>query len=175
MRRYACIGSRELNEEQRDICFRIGRFIAQQGAEIHSGNAEGADQAFASGGNSVEPKLVHLHLPWPNFNREAIVRGNVIHLVHEQSHYEEIAAKHHPKWNYLRQGAKKLHTRNVSIVLYPLLKDMVLAWPSTRPGGGGTGQGIRIAERYEIPVRQLHTYVHQDFWTLCEQIRALGR
>ncbi len=151
----AGIGSRDLDEEQRDICFRLGRVIAERGGEVHSGNAEGADQAFANGANSVDPKWVHLHLPWPNFNREAIVRGNVIHLPHPQSHYDVTAAKYHPNWQYLKQGAKKLHTRNVSIIVHPAPKDMVLAYPSLKLGGGGTGQGMRIAEGMGVPLWNL--------------------
>lgn len=168
-----CIGSRTLSETQLSICHKLGRFIAEIGGKVHSGNAPGADQAFAAGANSVDPELVHLHLPWPNFNQEAIVQGNIIHLPHPQSHYEVTAAQYHPRWQYLRQGAKKLHTRNVSIIVHPTPKDLVLAWPSDKPGGGGTGQGIRIAEGLGIDVELLNKMNRQGLFDLCQVIKTL--
>ncbi len=173
--RIAGIGSRGLDEGQLDVCYRLGIFIATCGGEIHSGNADGADQAFARGGNTVDPTLVHLHLPWPNFNREAIVRGNHIHLPQEQSGYAETAAKYHPTWKYLTQGARKLHTRNVSIVCWPTMKDMVLAFPSNKKGGGGTGQGMRVAKGFDVPVIDLNGMDTAQLYELCERIRTIGR
>lgn len=160
--RIACIGSRELSWEELSVCKRLGRVISLNGGEIHSGNAPGADQAFAQGGNEVNPESVHLHLPWPSFEKDKIVRGNHVHLLESHPAGEEklrsVAARFHPVWPRLSQGARKLHTRNVSI-LFPGIRervDLVLAWPSNRPGGGGTGQGLRIAEGYGIPIEDLH-------------------
>ncbi len=169
------IGSRGLQPIDLNTCFRLGQFIAKCGGVLDSGNADGADQAFAEGANSVDPALVHLHLPWPNFNREAIVRGNVIHLPQEQSRFAEEAAKYHPAWRRLSQGAQKLHIRNVDIVCWPRLKDMVLAFPSQKRGGGGTGQGMRVAEGYDIPVIDLNGMDEAQLYTLCEFIRNIGR
>lgn len=170
----ACIGSRELSTTQLQVCEVIGRFIANLGGEVHSGNADGADGAFARGANSVDPNLVHLHLPWPNFNREAIRKGNHVHLPLAQSHFEATAAKYHPRWDNLSQGAKKLHTRNVSIVVHPSIKDLVLAWPSNRVGGGGTGQGMRIAEGKGVDLVDLKDFGPKELHDLCERIRALA-
>lgn len=149
----ACIGSRDLTPEQLGLCQEIGRLIALNGFELHSGNAPGADQAYASGANQVNPELVHLHLPWPGFKREAVWRGNQVHVYPFDGvrFYVDIAAECHPKWDYLRDYAKKLHARNVSILMPARKKvDVCVAWPSERVGGGGTGQGMRIAEAYGI-------------------------
>ena len=171
--RIAGIGSRALNGARLDICRRLGAFIATCGGEIHSGNAGGADQAFARGGNSVDPRLVHLHLPWPNFEARAIHPDNVIHLPQEQSGYAETAAKYHPAWKHLTQGGRKLHTRNVSIVCWPTMKDMVLAFPSNKKGGGGTGQGMRVAEGFDVPVIDLNGMTNAELSELCERLRTL--
>lgn len=173
--RMAGIGSRDLQASDLQTCLALGQFIAKCGGELHSGNARGADQAFAAGANSVNPELVHLHLPWPNFEKEAIVGGNHIHLPQEQSAYDVTAAKYHPAWRHLSQGARKLHTRNVSIVCWPTIKDMVLAFPSQKKGGGGTGQGMRVAEGHDIPVIDLNGMDTAQLHTLCESIRNIGR
>lgn len=179
--RVACIGSRSLSAKFLDFCFTFGQFIARLEGEVHTGNAEGADQAFARGANTVDPRLVHLHLPWPNYNAGAVVPRNVVHLPQEQSNYTEIAAEYHPTWRYLKQGVKKLHTRNVSIICWPQLKDLVLAFPGGGVNKGGTGQGIRIATGYEVRVVDFSDFVVNDgipirnLHDTCELIRNISR
>lgn len=146
--RVACIGSRDLSEEALDDCTEIGRLVVSRGFELHSGNAPGADQAFAQGGNSVDPKRVHLHLPSFSFNLEAIVLGNHVYTYpfDDLRFYSTIAADCHPKWEYLKDYVRKLHVRNASILVPQKQNvDVCVAWPSQRIGGGGTGQGMRIA------------------------------
>lgn len=145
----ACIGSRDLTPEQLELCREIGRGVVSKGFELHSGNAVGADQAYARGGNEVNPEMVHLHLPWRGFNRKAIEAGNHAHVYpfDGMRFYVDIAAECHPKWDYLRDYVKKLHARNVSILMpQRQAVGVCVAWPSQRLGGGGTGQGMRIAK-----------------------------
>lgn len=181
----ACIGSRTLNPEQLEICRKLGTWFAQQGHEIHTGNADGADQAFAAGANQIDPRLVHLWLPWPGFNPDAIVPGNQVQALTElpspvQTWILEVAEKHHPVWNRITQGAQKLHARNVLIVRgqVPALQegkrphvDLVVAWPSSAPGGGGTGQGMRIAQSEGIRLIDLSRCSTTDLRQLCEETR----
>jgi predicted Rossmann fold nucleotide-binding protein DprA/Smf involved in DNA uptake len=42
----ACIGSRAINAEEQHLCYRIGQFLSQN-YNIKTGNALGADQAYA--------------------------------------------------------------------------------------------------------------------------------
>ncbi len=149
----ACIGSRSLKTSEILECEEIGRAIAERGWELHTGNAQGADQAFARGANEVNPKLVHLHLPWFKYERDAIVSGNVVRTVedleaHELDFYTQLAEKYHPAWERLSQGVRKLMIRNGMIIL-PCgchSVDVTIALPSSKPGGGGTGQGMRMTE-----------------------------
>ena len=66
-----------------------------------------------------------------------------------------MAASFHPRWDYLKQGARKLHARN-SLQLFGkdmnLASDFVLCWTKDGKGKGGTGQALRIARSYGIPV-----------------------
>jgi len=70
----------------------------------------------------------------------------------------EIAAAHHPAWHRCTLAARKIHARNVCIVLGGDLKtpsDFVICWTSTGRATGGTGQAIRIAGAFDIPVYYL--------------------
>ena len=178
-RYYAGIGSRDLTPEQLEICRKLGQWFAAAGWVLNSGNAKGADQAFALGANRVDPSLVHLHLPWPSYERQAVVKGNVVRCVedlatHELEWYTKHAEKHHPAWGRLSQGAQKLMTRNGMILLpcgcHPV--DLVLAWPSNRKGGGGTGQGMRIAEEQGVRLINLNNTTQASLAALCDEVRA---
>lgn len=77
----------------------------------------------------------------------------------------DLAAKFHPAWNRCSPAAKKLHARNGFIVLGPNLNDpvkLVVAWTPGGLGGGGTGQALRIAQAYGIPVVDLGQYSDQE-------------
>src|SRR3546814_15652105 len=70
----------------------------------------------------------------------------------------ELAAKHHPAWDRLKESAQNLHTRNMGQVLGPKLdKPARFLLPWTVDGGatGGTGQAIRICHALGIPVLNL--------------------
>lgn len=146
--RVACIGSRDLNRDQVAQCQKIGALIVANGFELHSGNALGADQAFASGANQEHPDLVHLHLPWASYERKAVRPENHVYVYPfgNMKFYVDVAADAHPNWNNLKSAVRKLHARNSSILIPDQKEvDVCIAWPSSRPGGGGTGQGMRIA------------------------------
>lgn len=69
-----------------------------------------------------------------------------------------LSAKFHPAWDKCSQFAKLLHGRNAHIILGRDLKtpvDIVICWTEDGKGGGGMGQGIRIANGYGIEVRDL--------------------
>ena len=67
----------------------------------------------------------------------------------------EIAAKFHPAWDKLSQGAQKLHARNCHQVLGKDLKTLssfIICYTSKGNGSGGTGQALRIAKAYNVPI-----------------------
>ena len=135
----ACVGSRDISEQVARLLQNIGKEIVDRCWELHSGNANGSDYAFATGGNS-KPELVHLHLPWASYNAEQVVTGNILHHYVDE-HLVRVAKAAHPAWSYLGQGSKKLMARNASIILN---SDVVVAFQAS-PGKGGTAHSIRIA------------------------------
>ena len=188
MARIACIGSRELAGEWLNVCEKLGEWIVRCGHVVESGNAQGADQAFARGGNRVDPTKVHLHLPWLSYERSALVLGNHVDVLasmgdKEQQTYKNYAKAHHPAWFRLSNGGQLLHARNGRILFpngYPGKPvDLVLAWPS-RKLGGGTGQGIRMAHAEGIPLVDLDLLVPDyleppthELHFLCEQVKEM--
>ncbi len=153
MSRIACIGKREVTPDDEKLLMKIGGYLATQGHTVSSGNAEGSDRFFALGANMVDPALVELHFPKLNHNPKFIWLLNKTVVDGDNPEYRELAVKLHPAWDSLPDFVKKLHTRNVGIVKGCAL---VIALPNWgKPGGGGTGMGLRVAEELLIPILDL--------------------
>lgn len=68
------------------------------------------------------------------------------------------AAKFHPAWEKCSAMAQALHARNSMVILGRWLNDpvkFVVCWTEQGLIKGGTGQSIRVARAYEIPVFNL--------------------
>jgi len=147
MRFYAGIGSRETPQSVLQEMTRIAEALSMAGYVLRSGGADGADTAFEKGAQHAE-----IYLPWAGFN------GNASPLFGPRMSRQcmTIAAEHHPNWGELSDAARKLHARNTAQVLGPqcdAFSDFVVCW--TKNGKGGTGQAIRVARHYNIPVYDL--------------------
>lgn len=174
----SCIGSREMGtEEKRQNCFKLGAWIVKCGGTLHSGNAsngqdplDSADFAFAAGGNSIDPTKVYLYQPWGGrgFNLHQIVEGNHVTLPPYPEWMVDLTVKLHPRGPFLKRGALALHTRNVAIV-HPT--QLCLAYPSDKVGGGGTGQGMRVATDTGVELINLNHCGTDALRALCERIR----
>ena len=154
----ACIGARNLNDRALELCSLIGTEIASYKHNLHTGNAPGADHAFAYGANSIRPESVYLHQPWPDFNKSTILPANNVVNVSfgNLRFYTVIASKEHPNWKNLSQGVKKLMIRNVSIIMPPPTRfpvDLCIAFPGETLGG--TGQGMRVATTRGVKIINL--------------------
>lgn len=146
--RIACIGSRDITPLQEELFEAIGEWIVSEGHYISSGAADGSDASFMIGGNKVAPERVIAYLPWPKYNNQYIHPGNRV-LYQPYPQWEELSKPFHGAWDKLSQGARKLMARNWGIVHRA---DKVIALLNHRkPGGGGTGQGWRIAGHLNIP------------------------
>lgn len=136
---YAGIGSRDTPEPILQRMSTIAMQLAMRGVVLRSGMAKGADKAFEGGCD--------------------MVRGNkVIRCATQWQRALDHAALFHPNWNACNDNARALHARNSMIMLgdnFDLPVSFVVCW--TKNGGvvGGTGQGLRIATAYNIPVYNL--------------------
>lgn len=153
---YAGIGSRKT---PKDICrkmFIAGASLASLGYTLRSGAAAGADTSFEQGSISKDG-LCEIFLPWKNF------RGHASPLFGADKEARDLAKRYHPKWDFVLPRGRDFHGRNSYQILGRNLQTparFVLCWT---PGGaitGGTGQALRIAQDYDIPI--LNFGCHDD-------------
>lgn len=150
---YAGIGSRETPPDILRVMTETARNLSRGGWLLRSGHAQGADQAFAAGAKHKE-----IWLPWLGFNGATHDARAGYRAITPDNQVFEIAKAHHPNWLNLSPQARLLHMRNVYQILgrdCQTPADMVVCWTPGGSGRGGTGQAIRIAATYDIPVFDL--------------------
>lgn len=162
---YAGIGSRETPKDILELMGSIARGLYRQGYVLRSGGAPGADQAFEWAVWRHAPDAYHairqaeIYLPWASFEQDN--RSPIIpRLTEPQEEAFQVAEFYHPRFRYLKYGAKKLIARNSHQIFgpdigNPIKSDFVVCWTKGAKGGGGTGQAIRIASAIGIPVYDL--------------------
>lgn len=148
----------------------LSRSLADAGWRLSSGGAHGADSAFAAG---IPAEQRTLWLPWPGYNR---LSGPDCRVPSPERMQEclAIAERLHPAWHKCSQGARKLHARNVAILLGPELDrpvDAVVCWTEGGAVAGGTGMALRIAAERGIPVLNLGSMTVQAAREQLERIR----
>jgi hypothetical protein len=147
---YSGIGSRKT---PLDILFqmtKVASFLEKHGYVLRSGGADGADKAFEEGVSDLTMK--NIYLPWKGFN------NNASQLYKITKKAMDLAKEFHPSWEYLSDAAKLLMARNGYQVLGESLHDPVEFIICYTPHGkaeGGTGQALRIAQHYKIPIFNL--------------------
>lgn len=166
MKAYAGIGSRKTPRDVLSLMRQLAARLASLDWTLRTGGAEGADLAFEIGAG---PGLVELYLPEPGFNIRMAhsaklprPRANGLQRPSERAY--GIAADHHPAWQNCGENARQLHARNVHQVLgadCATPSKFVICWTpdaatiETSKATGGTGQAIRIAVAYGVPVFNL--------------------
>jgi hypothetical protein len=134
---YAGIGSRETPKDILGVFQFMGAVYAREQDILRSGHARGADMAFETGCDEFggHKEIFYAEDATP----EAI----------------KLASEHHPNWRACGPYARKLHGRNMMIILGRSLNepvDMVFCWTPNGAKVGGTATGIRVAEAHSIPV-----------------------
>lgn len=154
---YAGIGSRETPQDIMDLMTKIAKKLASMSIILRSGGANGADTAFANGVKNDWDKQIFL--PWVGFNN-----ATGVFLGSKMEDAEKIAKQYHPRWNKCSKAAKALLTRNTFQILGADLKtpsDFVICWTADGRASGGTGQALRIAKAYDIPIFNLKKEEHR--------------
>lgn len=153
------IGSRTTPKDIQEIMEVIAMDLCDSGWTLRSGGAAGADSAFERGCDTVKGKK-EIYLPWNNFN------SNPSPLFKPPMEAYYLALEHHPypKWLEQSKHVSKLMARNSQQILGQDLlipTQLVVCWTQdgaeteTTTATGGTGQAIRIAIAYDIPVFNL--------------------
>lgn len=160
---YTGIGSRSTPLDILCLMMWIADTLGKWGWTLRSGGADGADAAFEKG--SV---LEEIYLPWRGFN-------GYLHAELENPTKDAflIAETHHPRWHALDRNVRSLHARNAHQILGADCKTpaaFVICWTPDGSTGvttsktGGTGQAIRIAKAYDVPIFNLQRDDHRAAW-----------
>lgn len=169
---YTGIGSRSTPPDVLALMTSLARALAYAGFLLRSGHAQGADQAFERGAQ----EHTEIYLPWEGFNGlgagDWIGDGPLVLPEPLTSSYR-IAKEHHPAWDCCKPSVRSLHARNVHQVLgqnpdHPVLSCAVMCWTpdgsldGAGPRCGGTGQALRVAAAYGVPVTNLARPDHRE-------------
>lgn len=168
---YAGIGSRDIPPNIKRIMHDIAESLSSEGYILRSGNATGSDQAFASG---VKNDLAQIWLPWKEFeidfqkehpNHEYRLVGDECCPGEPDPEAWDSVKLFHPNYKKMKEGnsAKyyqfmRFMSRNYRQVRGWGEPDsrFVICWTHDGTDVGGTGQAIRIARHYCIPVFNLY-------------------
>jgi len=158
---YAGIGSRDTPLDVQKQMTNLAIALSNDNWILRSGGAEGADTAFEIGAMHKE-----IYLPWNGFN-EKYADGKSYILIAETEAAREFVYDYHPSGLYLKPGPFKLMVRNTYQVLGADLNmpaDVVVCWTVDGKASGGTGQAMRIAKDYAIPIVNLYHQNQLDEW-----------
>lgn len=189
---YTGVGSRECPSDILKLMESVGFALASAGWTLRSGGAVGADQAFERGMlryvDSVETASwtpAEIYLPWDGYedhtkksHRGLNILPNMIHFDTE-SIAEGMAMAVHPAWDACKQGARKMHTRNVFQVLGRTLdapSKMLIAWTRLDKHGnpkGGTATAINLAK--ENGVNTFNLNKAEDFERISKWIGSMSQ
>ena len=153
---YAGIGARQTPPQILNLMTHLASKLESMGYVLRSGGAQGADSAFEQGVKSAK----EIYLPSKSFNSRIAGQPGIIDASALPNWQQAIATvnQFHPAPGKLSEFARSLMARNAMQVLGKSMNEpakMIVAWT---PGGqivGGTGQALRMAQAYQIPVRNL--------------------
>jgi hypothetical protein len=173
MKYYAGIGSRTIPDDISKTMTSIAGKLECMGYTLRSGNAEGADQAFAKGVKGCDAQI---WLPWNNFNKK-FKDSHPQHTYRILSDYDEEAfksvVKFHPRGSYIinKEGKPNVpdgyfHARNYRQICGYVNNEpdssFVICWTHDGTDVGGTGQAMRIAKSRNIPIYNLYHLSEDD-------------
>ena len=167
---WAGIGARNTPPHILEQMTVLARRMDEAGWHLSSGGANGADRSFAAGASAQQRTI---WLPWSGYNG---LSGPDCRVPTSQQLQQclAIAERLHPAWHKCGQGVRKLHARNVNILLGPDLKrpvDAVVCWTERGQAVGGTGMGLRIATEHDIPIFNLASMNMDQAWAALGQLQ----
>lgn len=160
---YTGVGSRETPPDVLNSMYEIALRMEQHGYILRTGGAVGADQAFRNGAQEYQ-----IYSPYDWHERHAFA-PDVTHKYSEEAWQKAtlLSAELHPAWGRCGEYARRLLTRNTFQVMgchMVLPSQFLVCWTpdgathgkDTTRATGGTGQTIRVASHFNIPVFNLN-------------------
>jgi len=172
---YAGIGSRKTPTYVRRDLTEIARILEGRGYTLRSGNATGADQAFAMGAKNAQ-----IWLPWAGFENDFKVcyPNHDYRLVDISTDMEAVESVHkfHKSPCKLTQSGVFFMQRNYRQVVGLNEPDslFIVCWTPEGKETGGTGQALRIAKSLYIPVFNLYTLTVKQLFSEIDKLEMLS-
>lgn len=166
---YACIGSRKTSLSAAQKLYTIASVFAKERWTVTSGHSGPADMAGEASHVDLNAP-VEIYLPWEGFNG-AHYGKRIGEVEFPFMAYQllpvatTMAMQHHPNWHALTPGGRAMMIRNGFQILRRDLATPVDFVLCNTPGGGGTGgtgQALRIAATYGVPVFDIGKNRYQD-------------
>lgn len=148
------IGSRETPQHILAEMTKIGVWCKKNKVILRSGHADGADYAFEQGAQESCIAFV----PWKTFNAKLKSKAKLI-VPAFTAQMTATVHKYHPAPEKLSEAVVKIMARNAAQVLGEHLNEhtqCVVCYTNDGRASGGTGQAIRIADAYKIPVYNMY-------------------
>ena len=176
---YTMIGSRSTPKEIIEIMTKFAEKACSFNYIGRSGGADGSDACLENGvknyllscEENCPEYYMEVYLPWEGFNGRDSFEGGYYTLpwMDNKDEAEIIASETHPAWHRCKQGAKKLHTRNVYQLLGQDLNTpsrFVICWaePSGKSGHvkGGTATAVKLGIDNGVEIINLYHTEHLE-------------
>ena len=158
MKYFAGIGSRDCPDWVVDVIDILSKVFVKEGLILRGGGATGSDDAFEMSyikyGGEME-----IYLPFEYFYGRSADGKTYLHLEHPGAY--RIAKEFHPVWDKLLPNVKDIMARNSHQVLGKDLgtpSDFICCYTKNGKEHGGTGQALRIARHFNIPILNIGCY-----------------
>lgn len=155
MKYFAGIGARKTPENILSVMTECAQKLESLNYCLRSGCAEGADWAFQKGVN----KVAEIWLPDKNFNTCYQIQkpDHEYRIISEDDKEAFDSLKFHPNPAALFGKVRKLMARNFRQIIGDGAPNssFVICWTADGKASKGTGQALRIAAHYNIPVFNL--------------------
>ena len=153
-RYYTGIGSRKTPDHIKKLMSIIAMECYRDGLHLRTGDALGADYAFVQGYANITGTFNH-----PKSKKYTVYSADSVDInLHEHLWAYATVDTYHPAPSKLSNYSRDLMARNAMQVLgengdSPC--EFVICWTPNGSRSGGTGQALRIAEAYNIPIYDL--------------------
>lgn len=166
---YTGVGPRDVSDSVMGVMSRLSRQLALKGYRLRSGGAGGSDTAFETGvRDAIPPELwsgaMEIYIPWSGFDDRGLLDCDyVLNQLPGRLQAWALARDIHTHWNNLKDGGRKLHSRNSFQVLGKSLdapSDYIVYSNRLNPNGeptGGTRTAVMIARKFKVKEINLYT------------------
>lgn len=166
---YAGLGASNTPDDVLCLMNDIGCQLSLKNVILRSNAKRGAASAFEAGCNSAYPERKQIFLPFEGFNSRS-VNEPCVHIG-DMKLASNIASRYNRRWRYLKAIERKIVAATTFQILGQDTRSVVrflICWTGDgsldgrKTSGGTTGQALRIATTYNVPIYNLYRDEHRQ-------------